>query len=171
MAEPTIKKILQISMVVDDAKRYAKCWNDDYGIGPWTFLHFDETTLDAQRIEGAPAKWGVELALCDALNVQIELIEPLYGDTTYMQFLKEYGPGLHHMAVEPTGGFPAWKEFLQARGKDHFIVGGNEMGAQGQRQFEYVDLRDELGVILETYHDTDGFMPGPVPFDGTYPKE
>lgn len=166
-----IEKILQISMVVDDVHAYVRRWNDDYGIGPWTFLHFDENTLDAQRIGGAPGKWGIDMALCDALNVQIELIEPLYGDTTYMKFLKENGPGLHHLAIEPKGGFPAWKDFLAERGKDHFIVGGNEMGAQGQRQFEYVDLRDELGAILETYYDTDGFKPGPRPFAGTYPKE
>lgn len=167
--EPKIKKILQICMVVDDVKKYVKKWNDAYGIGPWTFLHFDETTLDEQRIDGAPAKWGIDMALCDALNVQIELIEPLYGDTTYAQFLKEHGPGLHHLAVEPTDGFPAWADFLKERGKDQFVIGGKEMGAQGARQFEYVDLRDDLGAILETYHDTDGFEPGAGPFVGTYP--
>lgn len=171
MQKPVIKKILQISIVVDNLDSYMKCWNNDYGIGPWTLLNFNENTLDKQRIDGVSGKWGIRMALCDALNVQLELIEPVYGDTTYMQFLKEHGPGLHHLAIEPCGGFEAWKKALTERNKLNFIIGGNEMGAQGEREFEYVDLRDELGAILETYYDTNGFIPGPNPAAGTYPPQ
>lgn len=171
MKKPAIDKILQISIILDDLDAYMKRWNDDYGIGPWVRLNFNENTLDEQRIQEQPAKWGIKMALCDALNVQIELIEPVYGDTTYMRFLKEHGPGLHHLAIAPNGGFEAWKEGLRERGKLSFIIGGNEKGAAGEREFEYVDLRDELGVILETYYDTNGFIPGPNPAAGTYPAQ
>ena len=169
MAEPAIDRVLQISMVVDDLEAYVKRWNDEYGIGPWTLMEFNEHTLKAQRIEGKAQKWGMKMALCNALNIQLELIQPLYGDTTYMRFLQEHGPGLHHLAIEPAGGFPAWAERLRERGGPGFVLGGNEAGQRGERQFEYVDLRRELGTIFETYYDTGGFQPGTGTAAGTYP--
>ncbi len=88
-----------------------------------------------------------------------------------MQFLKKNGPGLHHLAIAPNGGFEAWAETLKEIGKYEFIVGGNEQGSQGEREFEYVDMTDELGCILETYYDTNGFKPGPKLLAGTYPEQ
>ena len=169
MEKPAIKKILQISMIVDDLDAYMRRWNDEYGIGPWTILQFNEKTLLRQHIKGKDEPWAMRMATCDALNVQLELIQPLYGESDYMVFLREHGPGLHHIAIEPAGGFPVWAEGLKARGVDHFLLGGREQGAQGQREFEYVDLRADLGTIFETYYDTNGFVPGPAPFAGTYP--
>ncbi len=69
MKKPAIEKILQISIIVDDLGAYVKRWNDDYGIGPWTLMNFNESTLDKQRIEGKDTKWGIKMALCDALNI------------------------------------------------------------------------------------------------------
>ena len=169
MEKPAIKKILQLSMIVDDLDAYIRRWNDDYGIGPWTILEFTEKTMHELRIQEVPEPWGMRMAMCDALNIQLELIQPLYGETDYMIFLREHGPGLHHMAIEPAGGFEAWCAGLKARGKLHFILGGNELGAKGEREFEYVDLRDELGSVFETYYDTNGFEPGSANFVGTYP--
>lgn len=171
MPEPAISRVLQVSIVVDDLEGYVRRWNDTYGIGPWVLMEFNEYTLQAQRIGGKKAPWGMKMALCDALNIQLELIQPTYGETTYMQFLREHGPGLHHLAIEPEGGFPAWEKRMRERGAQPFVLGGNEAGAQGQREFEYVDLRGELGAIFETYYDTGGFQPGAGPLAGTYPPD
>lgn len=169
MKKPAINRVLQVCMVVDDLDAYVKHWNNDYGIGPWALFNFNESTLEQQRVEGADGKWGTRMALCNALNIQLELVQPLYGETTHMIFLREHGPGLHHLAIEPSGGFETWVENLKERSKDHFILGGNEKGSHGEREFEYVDLRDELGAILETYNDFNDFQPGPNPVAGTYP--
>ena len=169
MKEGAIKKILQISMIVDDLEAYLRRWNDDFGIGPWILMEFNENTVDEQYIHEKPEKWGVKVAVCNSLNVQLEMIQPLYGDIDPMLFLKSHGPGIHHIAVEPTGDFPAWKEKLREMDKLHFLYGGKEAGASGVREFEFVDLQKELGAVMETYYDTGGFVPGPSTFRGYYP--
>ena len=47
------KQLGQISMVVEDVMETAKIWNDEYGIGPWGFLHFTEenmTSIDRKSV-------------------------------------------------------------------------------------------------------------------------
>jgi hypothetical protein len=48
--KPMVPKIGQISMIVDNALEYAKRYNDDFGIGPWHFLHFDETNMTGMSV-------------------------------------------------------------------------------------------------------------------------
>lgn len=40
------KQLGQISMVVEDVMETAKIWNDEYGIGPWGFLHYYRRKYD-----------------------------------------------------------------------------------------------------------------------------
>ena len=144
--EPAIKKLLQVSMVVDDLEAYVKRYNDEYGIGPWHILEFDENSVKKMHINGEDAKWGIKLAFCDSLNVQLEFIEPTYGESPYMTFLREHGPGLHHIYADTEPGFMS-----KMVGKGYTpIVGGEERGG---RKFNYLDLGKELGCIMEFIED------------------
>ena len=144
--EPAIKKVLQISMVVNDAEAYAARYNDEYGIGPWTILDFNKETTKAMYINGEKADWGIRLAFCNSLNVQLELIEPTYGESPYMQFLRERGPGLHHVYAETEENF---MKKMSDKGYVPF-VGGEERGG---RRFNYLDLGKELGLVMEFIED------------------
>ena len=43
--EPMVPKIGEMSMIVDNALEYAKRYYDDFGIGTWHFVNFDETNM------------------------------------------------------------------------------------------------------------------------------
>ncbi len=63
--KPLFPKIGQISMIVDDALACAKRWNDEYGIGPWHFLHFNEENMTGMEVHGKPVEYAMDIALCN----------------------------------------------------------------------------------------------------------
>jgi hypothetical protein len=71
--KPMVPKVGQMSMIVDNALEYAKRYNDDFGIGPWHFLHFDETNMTGMSDHGKP----VPLFLMEIINRYCRLIGTL----------------------------------------------------------------------------------------------
>jgi len=61
----------------------------DVHFGPDTCIH-----------RGRPADYVAHVSLSYAGDTQLELIEPVRGESIYAEFLDASGPGLHHVAVE-----------------------------------------------------------------------
>lgn len=166
MKKPVFQKLAQVSIVVDDIYAYIKRYNDDYGIGPWVILHFDKENTHDMIIGGKKEDFEIRLALCECLNVQLELIQPLSDNGTYAEFLKKNGgPGIHHVCMEPTEGYRKVREVLAERGYSETLIGGTDAG---DMQFGYVDLSKDLGFIVELMNPPEGFIPPPP--EDVYPK-
>ncbi len=159
-------KIDQISIMVYDAYATAKKWNDEFGIGPWIFLNFDENNMSKQKFHGKEAKYAMKIALCSSLGVEIELIEPKNDDNIYAEFLKEHGQGLHHIAMKmPGNDFKGTCKKLDEMGFECIMSGADPSG----EDLAYYDLREALGFIVEMNDRNENFVP--VPPDDVYPKE
>jgi hypothetical protein len=116
MKKPVFDKVAQISVVVDDLHAYMKRYNDDYGIGPWQVIHFDKNNTRGMVVKGVPENFEIMLAICECLNVQWELIQPLSENGSYAEFLREHGPGLHHVCMRPAEGYKRIRRTLAERG-------------------------------------------------------
>ncbi len=55
--------------------------------------------LELRHTEDVPSE-GVRTAHLAAGGSEVELLEPLAGDTPVGRFLERQGPGLHHVALE-----------------------------------------------------------------------
>ena len=148
-------EIEQISIVVDDIKAYIKRYNDKYGIGPWKVLHFSSENTRDMVTFGRPEPFELYLGLCDSLNVQMELIQPVSPNTTYWEFLQSHGPGVHHIAFGSKGGFSATIGKLEALGKKDILLSARD---SGDMSFCYVDLMDDLGLIAELKDPPENFV-------------
>ena len=165
--KPVFAQIGQISMVVDDVMKYAKRWNDDYGIGPWHFLHFTEKNMSKMTVHGKPVEYAMDIALCNMYeNIEIELIAPKDDRSAYAEFLREKGPGIHHIAmVTPHNTFSVAVKMLKENGIEHIQGGADPMG----QEFAYYDLTKELGCIIELNDRPDDFHP--LPPEECYPEK
>ena len=143
---PVFDEIAQISIIVDDVKAFIKRYNDDYGLGPWTVLHFSQENTKDMVVNGKPEPFEMYLGLCDCLNVQLELIQPVSKNTTYWDYLQKHGPGLHHLCLGSKEGFSAILRKLEALGHTEHLLGGID---EGGMSFCYVDLTEDLGLIAE----------------------
>lgn len=163
--KPIFDKILQICVIVPNVKEYAKRYNDIFGIGPWKFYTFDDDTTTNMEVNRKPVKYAMKLGLCDFFDVQLELIEPLDDLSIYSDFLKEHGPGLHHIACGTTENY---HDTIEKLGKMDipFVQSGTDAGGM---DFGYVDIMRDLGLIVEMYNPPPNFvMPDP---EEVYPAE
>ena len=78
-------------------------------------------------------------------RLEIELIQPLEGNTDYAAFLERNGgnAGVHHIRVD----FDDIEE-VHATGKKMLLSGVPKGSGMA---YEYYDFRDELGLVLEYF--------------------
>ncbi len=158
------KKIVQIGIVVSDAEKVAKRYWEVFGIGPWTLIDFQATNiilLDRSMgnipcvVKGALAKFG---------NIQFELLQPVSGPSTHMEFFINQGQGIHHISF---GAVEDHDDTLAALKKAGY---GIEMQGVlgGASTFTYMATQKHLGTIFEIAKRLPGVQSTLKPY-GTYP--
>jgi hypothetical protein len=93
------KNCLQIGAVVTDLDQTIQVLSEVFGFGP--FRVFDWPPPDRPDIEefyyGKRVHFKARKAFVDMGAVELELIQPIEGESIYFDFLREHGPGLHHI--------------------------------------------------------------------------
>jgi methylmalonyl-CoA/ethylmalonyl-CoA epimerase len=92
---------------------------------------------------GKPTSAQAKLAFMPIGSVQLELIQPLGGDSTWQEFLDTHGEGVHHIAFEVKGTDGVTRRLAEQK-MDVVQQGYYEGG-----MYTYVDGTSALGVILE----------------------
>jgi len=93
------RKIYQIAWVTRDLEKSMKAWVENLKIGPWTVLTFTNQSLKYLKVDDKtvtePFKFLIGISWIG--DLQLELIEPVYGPTIYEAFIQKHGEGLHHI--------------------------------------------------------------------------
>jgi catechol 2,3-dioxygenase-like lactoylglutathione lyase family enzyme len=102
MAQPSparvkVESINQVAIVVWDLERVAQNFWNILGIGPWEIYNWEPPLVYDRKYHGQPGWARERIALVKVGGVQIELVQPVEGDSIYRDFLLEQGEGLHHM--------------------------------------------------------------------------
>ena len=137
------KTITQVAVIVKDINKARNAWAEVLGVkAPEVSVaesHFSRPTL----YKGNPSDAKAKLAFFAMDNLQIELIQPLGGKSTWQEFLDKYGEGIHHIAfaVKDIDGI---EKRFELQGMPTVQRGGWDGGA-----YSYIDASKELGCILE----------------------
>lgn len=134
-----IKKLDHVAMAV---------WNVEEYLPFFTAL-FGMRVMGRWRNEGEKYA-GVTLDL-PGVGVQWELVEPAFDDSFLTRFLKERGPGLHHVTFEVEDVERA-AEILRRRGIEPF--GGVRTGSTWKELF--IHPRDSGGLLIQLF---EGYWP------------
>ena len=151
MKKTTMKSMFQVGVVVWDAKKALEEWKKYFNIDESTIIMKNTKDLaDAGKYEN-PKYYGEETELwiniCrfDMGGLDFEIIEPLdkEGSNMYSDFLKEHGPGIHHVNVllEDRDGF---SEAMEENGIPVML----DASSQG-KTCKFYDVREQLGLIIE----------------------
>jgi methylmalonyl-CoA/ethylmalonyl-CoA epimerase len=141
------RRIHQIAWVTRDLEKSMKAWVDNLKVGPWTVLTFTEKTLKYLEVDGKrvtePFKFLIGISWIG--EIQIELIQPLYGPMIYEAFIQKHGEGLHH-----------FKEFVSQDDIDRVLKEYREKGIEVTQtgQFKedfhyYLNTEPKLNFVLE----------------------
>jgi catechol 2,3-dioxygenase-like lactoylglutathione lyase family enzyme len=145
VSEPIIfsKAVTQVAIVVKDIDKARNAWAQTLGVKvPEVSVaesHFSRPTL----YKGNPTDAKAKLAFFAMDNLQIELIQPLGGKSTWQEFLDTYGEGIHHIAFE-VKDIDGMERQFELRGNLTVQRGGWDGGA-----YSYIDASKDLGCVLE----------------------
>ena len=160
-AKVKVEGINQIALVVKDIQAAAENYWNILGIGPWEIYSWEAPTVYDRKYYGEPAWAREKIALAQVGAVQLELVQPVEGESIYQDFLTEHGEGLHHLnfLVDDLDGTA---EILAEEGFPT-IQSGRTGLPEDPGGYNYIDIKP-LHTIWEPVHKgKKGKGKGPVP--------
>lgn len=142
----TFEKLLQIGIVTDNVEKSVEEFKK-FGFDNWTFLPFEPDMIPGMTVNGKPGDLRLKIAMYQINDLEIELIEPV-SDSVFMDWLKEHGPGIHHLAFKPANGYDAFMEEYHAAGYTSLI---DVMDGEKTGGFSYLDTVKQLGFYSEIH--------------------
>lgn len=141
-------RIVQMAFVVNDLEAAAARFSRTMGIGP--FLLNPHIRLTDPQHRGVPVRTDFSLALAQAGDVQVELVEQ-HDDTpsVYRDIYPPGAEGFHHVAII----VPDVAAEVARLGALGFAQASS--GRFGDADFAYVDTAPALGHMVEVLPDND----------------
>lgn len=133
-------EIIQVGILVRDVEETARRLEKLIGIGPFQILEPEYRDL---TFHGKPARFKIRIGLAKAGPIQVELMQPLFGETIYDEYAERKGYGLHHVAIRAENMKQSIKD-MKSKGFN-VIQSGNRPGVK----WAYLDTEKETGVIFE----------------------
>lgn len=91
---------VQIAWVTHDLDATEAALTGLLGVKKWVRMPEVHFGPDACSYRGEPADFVAGISLSYAGDMQLELIAPVRGASIYQEFLRDNGPGLHHICIE-----------------------------------------------------------------------
>jgi len=142
-AAPLPRRVTQIAFVVRDINEAKARFARLFGLPEPGIMTTAPGFQCAQTFEGEPSDAQAYLAFFDLENVQLELIQPLGGASSWQAFLDAHGEGVHHLGFW-TEDLPASREGLAAEKMPEMHYGQFDGG-----EFSYADSASQMGCLIE----------------------
>jgi len=151
-AKVKVKGINQVAIVVKDIQRTVENYWSILGIGPWEIYAWEAPLVFERTYYGKPAWAREKIALAQVGAVQLELVQPVEGDSIYQDFLTEHGEGLHHLnfLVDDVDELDKTAEILAEEGFPT-IQSGRIGTSEDKGGYNYIDTKP-LHTIWEPVH-------------------
>jgi len=145
---------VQIGVIVPDVDRSIKALSEVFGIGPWRVIDWPpEGRTDIRKFyHGEPGDFTARMAFAELGPVELELIQPVAGQSIWADFLADHGPGIHHIRFNVPEMEPV-VEYLAGRG-----VGVAQMGSgiRPGTSWANFDTEQLVGFIIEVMKTAPG---------------
>jgi len=149
-----VNAILQIGIVIQNADEAIRNYENLLGISGWNINYVDTQNGVGRNFRHGNKDVAVKakIAWVSIGNVEIELIEPRDETSIYAEYLRNNGPGVHHLMFGIDD---------HQKGVECMRVNGVESIVSGELQatkFQLFDTRSLLGTITE-FAEGDALIP------------
>ena len=156
----TFKECVQIGVVVRDLDRAIRGLTEIFGMGPFRSIYWPpEGRTDIEKFyHGRPGNFTARMAFTELGSVELELIQPLEGDSIWADFLEEHGEGIHHIRFNVLDMAPV-VEYLAGQSIEVAQMGS---GIRPGTAWANFGSEDKVGFIIEVMNmlpGTDGRTP------------
>jgi len=145
MTEPTLGNniVTQVGIIVRDIETKARAWSEILGL-PMPDIIITDTVDKAQtEYNGKPTTARAKLAFFHMGQLDVELIEPIDGPSTWKDQLDQHDNSLHHIAFV-IKGMQEKIAYLDSKGVP-LVQRGEYTGGR----YAYLDGVAQLGTVLE----------------------
>jgi len=140
--------VTQIALVVKDMDKAIEAYSRIFGLPKPDVMLTDPTNAHA-TYRGVPTNAQAKSAFFHLGQVDLELIEPVAGDSVWQEVLDKKGEGVHHIAFQ-IKGTDGVTDFLDQNG-----IPTIQQGQYTGGMYTYVDSEPQLGVMLELLENFD----------------
>jgi len=96
----TVQSPTQIAWVSADLDATETALTGLLGVRKWIRIPDVHFAPESCSYQGKPAEFVASISLSYLGDMQLELISPVRGENVYSDFLRDSGPGLHHICME-----------------------------------------------------------------------
>jgi len=153
-------EFVQIGIVVKDLDRTVKYLTEVFGLGPFRFITYPPEGREDMQLEyrGEAGHFSHRLAFARLGPIELELAQPLEGESGLTEFLKEHGEGIQHIRFNTPELQPVLT-YLSGKGVEPLMSG---MGLRPGTQWVHLDTAAQAGFVIELMNvlpNTDGRTP------------
>ena len=152
-AKVIVKAISRVGLVVKDVEAVIRDYISLVGIGPWKIYEAKSPLLHDQTYHGKPADFTMKVGVAKAGAIELELIQPLSGDSIYRDFLAKHGEGIHHVQFE-VDDLAKTTKLMAEEGFPVLMAAGLQDGG-----FAYFNTINPLKVIWQAYQPPKSAIP------------
>ena len=145
MTEPTLGNniVIQVGIIVRDIETKARSWSEILGLPMPDIIITDAVDKAQTEYNGQPTTARARLAFFHMGQLDVELIEPVDGPSTWKDHLDQHGDSIHHIAFK-IKGMQEKTAYLDSQG-----VSLIQRGEYAGGRYAYCDGVAQLGTILE----------------------
>ena len=133
-------KVDQLGFVYKDIEKQAKIFESLFNVPKFAIL--PETT-EIVKYRGKDGEVNTKIAISRQFNTQIELIQPISGESIHKEFLDKGREGLHHISFY-VENIETYIKFFEKQGLEMVYY-----GSIGKQVYAYFDTEEALGMFLE----------------------
>jgi methylmalonyl-CoA/ethylmalonyl-CoA epimerase len=143
----TFKDCVQIGVVVKDLEHCTRVLTEVFGIGPFHIVDWPPAErTDMQRsYYGQPGDFTARMAFAQLGAVELEIIQPVAGQSIWADFLCEHGEGIHHIRFN-TYDMQSVVDYLAGR---DIAVAQSGSGIRPGTTWANFDTVDRVGFTIE----------------------
>ncbi len=154
-------KFVQIGVVVADLEQTIRYLGEIFGIGPFRVIDWPpQGRPDIEKYYyGEPGNFTARMAFTELGPVELELIQPLEGESIWADFLREHGGGVHHLRFNVDDIRPV-REYLAEKGIQPAQHGS---GIRPGTTWMNFASEEKIGFVIEVMNalpGTSGRTPG-----------
>ena len=147
-----LRNAVQVGIVVRDLERSTELLSTIFGLGPFHFIEWPNRPDSKYWLRGAEQKVKIRQAFIQAGSLELELIQPLEGQSAYQEFLETRGGGIHHVLFETEN----MDEAIEKYARQGVKVLQSGTGIRPGTRWALLDTEHLVGFLIELRH-----RPGP----------
>jgi len=145
-------RFCQIGLVVRDRDRTAALLGKLFKTEPFGYHEGAPLEETGMELRGRPESGNLRLAFLDLGKIQLEIMEPFGGNSTWQEFLDTRGEGIHHIAFRVDD---AEVKIAEMENEGFQLV---QKGDFGTGRYAYFENKEQEGLgfmleLLEMYDD------------------